>query len=288
MLEIGKINGSDNSTLLRMWSVEVPAGVRPLKQHSHIAFEISLFEKGSGTYTVGEKAYSFTAGDMFVFSSNEMHCITNVDDEGLQLINLHFEPRYIWGYSTDSLSYSNSDFCFTHDKKFKNKLSDKDISEMSALFRKIKQELSSGAVENGLVVKSLLNLMLVKLIRDFGYAKGDSGLDRERLHAVRRVIKEIDAHPEENFSLGSLSEIAGMTPNYFSAIFHRVSGMTLWQYIHSKRIDMALRMLHESDESILSIALTCGFNNTANFNKTFKKLTGMTPTEHRKTTDIMM
>jgi len=33
--------------------------------------------------------------------------------------------------------------------------------------------------------------------------------------------------------------------------------------------------------TMLDIALSCGFNNTANFNKTFRKLTGMTPTDYR-------
>ena len=38
----------------------------------------------------------------------------------------------------------------------------------------------------------------------------------------------------------------------------------------------------KSSDSILDIAFKCGFNNTANFNKMFRKYTGRTPSEYRK------
>ena len=39
---------------------------------------------------------------------------------------------------------------------------------------------------------------------------------------------------------------------------------------------------------MINIASECGFNNTANFNKAFKKFTGMTPTEYRESGDIFI
>lgn len=40
--------------------------------------------------------------------------------------------------------------------------------------------------------------------------------------------------------------------------------------------------------TMLDIALACGFNNTANFNKAFLKLTGMTPSDYKKAEDILL
>ena len=58
--------------------------------------------------------------------------------------------------------------------------------------------------------------------------------------------------------------------------------MSPWDYITVRRIDLARKLLSDSDRNILDIAMMCGFNNTANFNRAFKKVTGKTPKEIRK------
>ncbi len=285
---IGSITSSDGTSLLKMWSVSVPSGNRVLQRHGHICFEITLVERGSGVYTVGEKDYRMEKGDIFIFASNEQHCITEVSSKGLEIINLHFEPRYLWGYSADSLSEESINLCFSHNKDFENRIKESDASELKKIFHKIKAEFEQQNKEYKLTVKSLLNLFLIRLIRDFDYSEQSTPLRRDRLHSIRRVINYIDNHLCEDLSLISLSDIAGMTPNYFSSLFHNVSGITLWDYINSKRIDKAIRLLNEKDITILEIAVSCGFNNTANFNKAFKKVTGMTPTQYRSCGELII
>jgi len=52
--------------------------------------------------------------------------------------------------------------------------------------------------------------------------------------------------------------------------------------LNACRIRNAYRALAESDHGILEIALSCGFQNPANFNRQFRKATGMPPREYRK------
>ncbi len=287
--KIGEIYNSNNEALLRLWRVRVQPGYRPLRQHSHIRFEISLIEQGEGTYTVGDKTYPMRPGDMFVFSSNEQHCITAVGEQGLGITNMQFEPRYLWGYATDSLSEDSINLCFAHSKAFQNRIPAGENGALRRLFETIVAEFVGKAPEYALIVKSLLNLLLVRLIRDFGYADISTSMSRGRLHSIRRVIRHIDEHLCEDLSLAVLADIAGMSPNYFSALFHDVSGITLWDYINSKRIERAKQLLGEhANRNILEIAAACGFNNTANFNKTFKAVTGITPSEYRRSDDILL
>ena len=287
MKDIGSVIGRDNSLLLKMWCIYVPPGKREFRKHGHIHFEIVLVEKGTGIYTVGNKEYKIEPDSIFIFASNEPHCITNVDNEGLNIINLHFEPKYLWGNSIDSLSEESINICFSHNKSFENKIKPTDTVELKELFLKIKTELSEGKSEYQLIVKSLLNIFLVTLIRDFDYAEKSIPLSRDRLHSFRRGIKYIDDNLCEKISLSQLSEAVGISPNYFCTLFHNISGLTIWDYINSKRIDKAIYLLHTENMNILNIALECGFNNTANFNKIFKKYTDMTPSEYRKTIDII-
>ncbi len=238
-------------------------------------------ESGSGVYTVGTADYPMQTGDIFIFSSNEQHHITNIGKEGLGLLNIHLEPRYLWGNSVDSLSEENINLCFSHNKNFENRIESQNAKELLDIFYQIKKEFEDKAEEYQLTVKSLINLALIKLIRCFNYTEKGKPLSRDRLHSIRRVIKYIDNHLCEDLSLRLLSDIAGMSPNYFSALFHNISGITLWDYINSKRIDKAISLLHENDLTMLEIATLCGYNNATNFNKTFKKITGVTPKEYR-------
>ncbi len=277
--DIGNITKSDGTVLLKMWEVSVPEGKRTLQNHSHIRFEITTINAGSGIYTVGKHTYPMLPGDVFIFSSNEQHCITSIGKDGLKITNLHFEPQYLWGNSADSLSDENSNFCFFHNEAFQNRIEAKKAAPLYALFMGIKEELLQCHTEYALSVKSILNMLLIKMIREYHYAGERADLTRN----IRRVLEYIDSHLTEELSLKSLAEIAGVSPNYFSTQFHNASGITLWDYINSKRIDKAVHLIMEEEpKTMLEIALQCGFNNTTNFNKIFKKITGMTPTEYRK------
>lgn len=63
--------------------------------------------------------------------------------------------------------------------------------------------------------------------------------------------------------------------------FKNSFNMTPWDYIAIKRIEKATRLLRDSDETVLSVAIACGYNNTAGFNRIFKKITGLTPRGYR-------
>ncbi len=283
LTELGTVTSSDGLPLLHMWQVTVPPGDRPLRKHSHLCFEITRINAGTGTYTVGEKQYPMEPGDVFVFGSSEQHCITSADaKEGLSITNLHFEPRFLWGSAADSLSEENSNFCFARSERFENRIPSAEAARLVELLTEIENELGARGAEYSLSVKSWLNLLIIRLIRDHGYTGADARLRRQKLHSLRRVITYIDLNPADPMTLESLSAMAGMSPNYFSALFHKTSGITLWDYISARRIDRAIRLLTvEAPPNLIDIAAQCGYNNSANFNKAFKKITGMTPREYR-------
>ena len=287
--EFGEIKGSNGNILIRAWEVSIPAGKRGTRLHSHIRFEITLINEGTGTYLINGKEHKIKKGEIFIIASNEQHCVTNVENGGLKMTNLHFEPRCLWGRSYDSLTDENINFCFSHNKNFDNRIPCGKADNLTRIIYEITEEFKNRNKEYRLKIKSLLNLLLITLIRDHGYSKDTVSLKKDRFNCIRNAIKYIDSHLSEPMSLEKLSELSGMSPNYFSALFHNVSGITLWDYYNSRRIDKAIFLLKEKNEqNILDIALACGFNNTANFNKAFKKATGTTPSKYRNSDDILL
>ncbi len=274
---IGSITDQMHNVQLKAWNVSIERGCREYIPHRHINFEIMIVNSGQGRYATHNGTYPMLPGDLFVFSSNECHCITAVGEDGLKITNLQFDPIFI----RDSFPHPN--FCFVHSKSFCNKISYENEKSPKALFQQICTELKQQNIEYELSVKSYLNLLLLSLIRDFNYTDNSTAQPSSNISGINLAFTYIDEHFTEKITLKELSALIGLTPNYFCALFKQVSGMTIWEYITVKRIDRSIQLLTAKDISlnILEIANLSGFNNTANFNKAFKKTTGVTPKEYR-------
>ena len=80
---------------IRSYHSILPPQKRVYNAHHHTQCEISIFLSGEGVYKVGKKSYDFTAGDIFLFGSNEEHCITEITSS-IDLLNVQFEPYLLW------------------------------------------------------------------------------------------------------------------------------------------------------------------------------------------------
>ena len=65
-------------------------------------------------------------------------------------------------------------------------------------------------------------------------------------------------------------------------MFRKETGMNYKEYVLKIKMDYACRLLKETDLPITLIASKVGYDNFANFSKMFRKVMGITPTEHRK------
>ena len=87
----------------------------------------------------------------------------------------------------------------------------------------------------------------------------------------------ISKHLYQELSLSELAEFIGLSPKYLSALFHKEVGLTLTEYINSKKIEEAKHLLMSTNHSILDISDWLGFHDQSHFTKIFKKFTGVTP-----------
>lgn len=279
---VGELLLQNGSPLLKMWSITIDHQDRPFLKHAHTRFEITVVDEGSGEYTTEHKVYPMRPGDVFVFSSNEVHCITQTGSEGLTITNLHFEPLYLNRDFLNSMENSYINFCFSHAKEFDNRIPAEKATILRDHHRKIKEELREMNEEYPIAIRSHLHLLLIELLRNHHYRTpimiGQTALD------ILTVYDYIDRHISEELTLKQLAEIAGLSPNYFSHLFKKLNGIPLWEYITAKRIEKAVHLIRSSEYplTVLDIALQCGFNNTVNFNKAFKKHKGVTPSEFRR------
>jgi AraC-like DNA-binding protein len=102
----------------------------------------------------------------------------------------------------------------------------------------------------------------------------------ERLNEFMEIE---NIYTDENLSLRSLSSMLEITPHQLSEILNTGLNTNFKNLVNAYRIDKVKKLLLENtDESILAIAYSCGFNSKTGFNTTFIKMTGMTPREFKK------
>ena len=111
----------------------------------------------------------------------------------------------------------------------------------------------------------------------------DSENKKQQRNLLTQAIGFIDEHyPEESISLDKVAQKVNISPNYLSAIFSQEVGQTLIEYLTSKRIGEAKRMLRQTDKRSSEIAFAVGYKDPHYFSFVFKKVSGCTPSEYRR------
>ncbi|MGG1878982.1 helix-turn-helix domain-containing protein [Paenibacillus cisolokensis] len=86
---------------------------------------------------------------------------------------------------------------------------------------------------------------------------------------------------DPNCSLQLMADHFGMSVSNFSHHFKKTIGQNFKEYIDRLRIQHAIRLLLETEETLDAIAMQAGYNNTSSFIRTFKKIVGVTPGQYR-------
>jgi AraC family transcriptional regulator len=105
-----------------------------------------------------------------------------------------------------------------------------------------------------------------------------TGREARRVVEAIRLVESDAARPLE---LKEMAAVAGMSKYHFLRVFRRLTGMTPHQYLISARLRRAALALTSSRGPVIAIALDAGFGDLSTFNKTFRAVFGLTPTQYR-------
>jgi len=258
----------------------------PYPWHFHPEYELVLVIKSTGRRMVGDHIGYFNEGDL-VFMGPELPHVWINDEKYLtgqvkspaKAIVIQFVEQFLGEY-------------------FLN------IPEIEVLKKKLK------LARRGMVLKGKTREKISALMKDM---LGQNGL--QRLASLFTIFDTLSGSPEfellaspsyevhsgagsdrfnliteyimNNFTKDiTLPEIAGvvnMGVTAFCNFFKQHHKVTFVEYLNKVKIGYACKLLGEKDDSIVDIAYHSGYNTLANFNRQFRKLKNMTPSEYRKT-----
>lgn len=100
---------------------------------------------------------------------------------------------------------------------------------------------------------------------------------------LEKIFSHIDQHLTQNIQIPELAAMHGTSTAHFSRWFSAIVETSPKRYINQKRIELACKKLLLTDNRIDSIAYQCGYEDPLYFSKSFKRITGLTPRDYRKT-----
>ncbi len=99
---------------------------------------------------------------------------------------------------------------------------------------------------------------------------------------IQKVINQINLHMDSNLSLKNLAAHCYISPSYLSNVFKQETGQTLTDYISSRRMERAAKLLLTTNARVAMVAEKVGILDVNYFTKMFKSATGQTPTHYRR------
>lgn len=247
--------------------------------HIHKELEIILVVEGSINIRVVDKEYLLKENDLILINPGEAHSTSRTIEDNTCLV-FQLDPKsidFIYPlFSKVTIDCKSFDYGKEEQGRF-------DIIRKG--LAKMLKELSKKAPGYQLKIGSETLLLIKGLLHNFDHAEiNEASLEESKDNIIRmnRIIRYIDENLYDLVTLEDIANLEGMSIYYLSRLFKNSIGMTFQEYKNQKRVDKAVRLLTDTNETITSIAFQSGFPSIKALNTIFKRNYGCTPSEFRQ------
>lgn len=237
--------------------------------HWHSAIEVLYFYGGAGEIIIDGVTYIAELGGMYVVNQNQTHFF-----HGSPLVRYHcivVDENFLIQNSIDVVNI-----------RFDTLIYSKEAGE---LYLNIIKELTDEQSFSTAGIRSETLRFFTHLARH--NSRPTDTFTRYPNINLQHALNYIGANFTKKISINDIAKEINLSQFYFIRIFKQAVGATPTQYINSLRCNKAKQMLKNKKHSINEIAVQCGFENASYFSKTFKKYTGMLPSDYSKHHDSL-
>jgi len=253
--------------------------------HYHPEFELTWIVSGRGTRFIGDNIEAYGPDDLVLLGPNLPHCWHDERSGGtgnVEAVVVQFRPET---FGPDFLELPEflpikrlfrTSRCGLHVQR---KTAARVMMQLRALVKKTGIARLIGFLEMLRVLSEAEGDLRPLASPDYPITNDITELNRKRIEQIHRYLRR---NLRSQINQAEVAKLVGLTPAAFSRFFRRATGRTFVGFVNILRINEVCRAMAESGDCITHIALNCGYNNIANFNRQFLALKGMNPTQYRE------
>lgn len=257
----------------------IPGDFPQVALHWQDSMELVFVKRGRGLVQMGTLTYPAREGDIFVFSPGTLHALRQAEGCAMEYENIIFDlellggagdlcaEKYILPLQSGRLSLTRrltpNDLCYPR---------------AAACLRETEDANRSKTPGYELFVKGALLRFLALLISQGKDLPPTETADTLRL---KKILQWVAEHYSEEVHISDAAELYPCSESHFMRWFRQMTGQSFIAFLKEYRLNAAAEALHAGDDTVLTIASQCGFENLSYFNRAFKVHFGVTPREYR-------
>lgn len=231
-------------------------------KHLHPYAEIVIVTEGTLEMVIGNQKYSIKTGQGVYVSPFEMH---SFDSPAHNKCHVILFSKELSGYFHD----------FLLDKEITGHIFS--LSQESTMLSERTLPDMNNTVDY-FTAQATLSLLCLDIIHGCEFRKKERCPD----DIIERTLQYINENFSNELSLESVARHVGVRPVTLSKTFSKKLGENFSTYVHFLRCNSAANMMKKTDLTLSDIACRCGFGSIRSYNRVFRALYGMTPSEYRQ------
>lgn len=217
---------------------------------------------GSLKISINGELHTLVAGNVLLISDGTKHFHYTENDNSVKYLWIHFTGASIKSTLTHfKLSYDTPLYAGVH-------------HSMNEYW----QRLFNTFILNDEYFQDVSSAILIEIFAQFSRYIHNSDSEYSFLNSISYIHKNYSS----NIKISELAEMENLSETYYRTIFKKLTGISPSEYITNKRIEIAAKLLENTNLSIEDIATECGYADVFYFFRMFKKKTGSTPAKYRK------
>ena len=233
--------------------------------HLHTHVELIYIAKGSSKVQIGQTEYIVGEGQIAIAFPLQIHGYQDLEDlEGYIII-------------CDPNEFSDLAEVFSTGRPV-NPIINIDNPLFLDLFQKAVSTFHGNSKYKNELSKGCVQVILAEVLEKIEMADHEP----TDMNIVEKILEYCDNEYMNPISLETLSKKVGASKYYISRIFSTKIKMSFNDYINTLRVNASKRFLKHTKDSIEIISADVGFSTVRSYNREFKRLVGISPSQYRK------
>jgi len=261
--------------------------------HIHDYMQINYVYQGVGRHFINNQSMPIYKGDIFIIPPNVPHLILPIEGKTGQIIEFEFMPEFI-NANFKQIEHTESFLDFAYIEPFlvaenqvkpRLNLVGKVQTEVENILNEVILEDKNKKRGYELLIRSQLLKLLIIVGREFTEnlenSKSRSIFERHR-DSINSAVQYIYENYNKELNVEDVARKFLLSSSYFSYLFKSITSKTFTEYLVGFRISKAQDLLKNTNDKVVDICYSSGFNNINHFNRIFKQNIGMSPLAYRK------